>query len=248
MINIGVYNDNTDYIDTDKYKFIKFIGDIELIKKEAESSEILEEYSKTFITDAQRINSIIMNHNKTTNLLIIDGTSSIGGNFLEFIKCFKYNIGIELNKERFIKLNDNIKKINNIKIKEKPYHYKLENSNCNTDCNNCNIDYNSNNKIITINMSFLDNNLLEKIFKLYQNIKIVIFLDPPWGGKEYKNYDKIVFGLDSISLKTIIHTIRKIKKDIDFCIKLPKNYFLESLNGIRYNIYKFKKFIVIYCY
>jgi hypothetical protein len=149
-----------------------------------------------------------------------------------------------------IKLNDNIKKINNIKIKEKPYHYKLENPNCNVDCNNCNIDYNSNsnNKIITINMSFLDNNLLEKIFKLYQNIKIVIFLDPPWGGKEYKNYDKIVFGLDGISLKTIIHTIRKIKKDIDFCIKLPKNYFLESLNGIRYNIYKFKKFIVIYCY
>ena len=235
MINIGVYNDNTDYIDDCDnnicHKFIKFTGDIILMKKEAETSETLELYSQTFVKDAERICDIIYNYNKTYDLLLIDGTTSIGGNFLEFVKKFKYNIGIELNKERFIKLNENISKIDNIIKKDKSNHYNL-----------------NNNKIITINMSFTDTKLQEKIFRLYQNNKIVIFLDPPWGGKEYKNYDKIVFGLDGISLKTIITNIRKIKKDVMFCIKLPTNYFLESLGGIKFNVHKFKKFIVIYCY
>lgn len=235
MINIGVYNDNSNYIDNDKYKFIKFEGDISLMTKHSKTNDDIEIYSQTYSMDANRINDIIYKHNMTNDILIIDGTTSIGGNFLHFIKKFKYNIGIELNKERFIKLNENIKKIDNIqqngKLYDKPYHYTL-----------------NGNKIITINTSILDNKLQEKIFKLYKDTKICIFLDPPWGGKEYKNYDKIVFGLDNIPLKTIINNIREKKKDVMFCIKLPTNYFLESLEGIPYNIYTFKKFIVIYCY
>jgi hypothetical protein len=229
MINIGVYNDNTDYISNDKINFIKFKGDIELIKKE-KSSEILENYSKTFQHDAIRINDIIKKNIGNKNILLIDGTTSIGGNFLEFIKYFKYNIGIELNKDRYDKLNDNIKKIDNIVIKKtnKSYNKYIYN----------------NNKIITINGSFI--NIYYKILKKYENMDIVIFLDPPWGGKEYKNYDKINFGLDGIALLDIIKNIRSIKENVYFCLKLPLNYYLDSFWGMNYKKYIFNKFLIIY--
>lgn len=230
MLNIGVYNDNTNYISNDKINFIRFKGDIELISKKVKSSEKLENYSKTFQQDAIRINDIIKKNVGNTDILLIDGTTSIGGNFLEFIKCFKYNIGIEINRDRYDKLNENIKKIDNVIIKKENKSYNK-------------YIYN-NNKIITINGSFI--NIYHKILKKYDNMDIVIFLDPPWGGKEYKNYDKIIFGLDGIALLDIIKSIRSIKKNVYFCLKLPLNYYLDSFWRTNYKKYLFDKFLIIY--
>lgn len=230
MINIGVYNDNTNYVSNDKINFIKFKGDIELISNKVKSSEKLENYSKTFQHDAIRINDIIKKNVGNTNILLIDGTTSIGGNFLEFIKCFKYNIGIDVNKDRYDKLNDNIKNVDNIIIKKtnKSYNKYIY----------------GNNKIITNNGSFI--NIYNNILKKYYYMDTVIFLDPPWGGKEYKNYDKIIFGLDGIALLDIIKNIRNIKKNVYFCLKLPLNYYLDSFWGTNYKKYIFEKFIIIY--
>ena len=230
MINIGVYNDNTNYISSDKINFIKFKGDIELISKSAKTSEQLESYSKTNQEEAIKINNIIEKNIGSTDILLIDGTTSIGGNFLEFIKHFKYNIGIELNKERYDRLNDNIKGMDNIIIKKEN---KLYNKYIYDD-----------KKIITINGSFIS--VYPKILKKYDNMDIVVFLDPPWGGKEYKNYDKIIFGLDGIALLDIINKIREIKENVYFCLKLPLNYYLDSFWGYDYKKYVFKKFQIIY--
>lgn len=231
MINVGVYNDNTEYISTDKINFIKFKGDIDLIKPNIESSKHLEIYSKTNIDDSIKINNIINKHVNNNNILLVDGTTSIGGNFIEFIKHFKYNIGIEINIHRYNKLNNIIKNLQNIK-------------NINNTKNNYKKYTLHNNTIITINSSFIK--IYPKILKQYTKYNnIVIFLDPPWGGKEYKNYNKIIFGLDGKSLLDIIIDIKKYN-NINICLKLPKNYYLDIFSNIKYTQYDFRSFLIIY--
>lgn len=71
----------------------------------------------------------------------------------------------------------------------------------------------------------------------------VIFIDPPWGGNNYKNKKKIKLFLDNIEIIRIINELYQFCKII--CIKIPLNFDETSIetnfwyNKI-YNIYKNK--------
>jgi 16S rRNA G966 N2-methylase RsmD len=94
-------------------------------------------WSITLPQDADTISQIILNENNS-NITIIDSTAGLGGNTLSFAKYFKNVIAIELNKERFTLLQNNIKA------------YDYTNINCiNDDC----IVY-INNNIVTSNIVY----------------------------------------------------------------------------------------------
>ena len=65
--------------------------------------------------DADKLSSLILNI-YGPNIYILDGTSGIGGNVISFAKHFKKVCGIELNKDRFeiLKNNINIFQLNNV--------------------------------------------------------------------------------------------------------------------------------------
>ena len=52
----------------------------------------------------------------------------------------------------------------------------------------------------------------------------VIFLDPPWGGKTYKEHETITLTINDIPLEDIAEMIRKDKLCKILVLKLPLNY------------------------
>jgi len=61
-----------------------------------------------------------------------------------------------------------------------------------------------------------------KIIKRVKKIDI-FFVDPPWGGVNYKNIDNIKIKLNNISINSLIKIILKKNPKI-IAFKLPKNY------------------------
>jgi 16S rRNA G966 N2-methylase RsmD len=56
----------------------------------------------------------------------------------------------------------------------------------------------------------------------------VIYLDPPWGGNEYKNKDKIDLYLDEINVIDIINQMYNFTKII--VLKVPNNFNLTRID------------------
>ena len=81
-------------------------------------------WSISLPTDADKISLLIQN-NFGSNINILDGTAGIGGNIISFAKYFNSVCGIEINKDRFDILKNNIKifELNNVIL-------------INDDCNN----------------------------------------------------------------------------------------------------------------
>jgi 16S rRNA G966 N2-methylase RsmD len=170
-------------------------------------------YSITYSKDADEISNLILSNYKINQLElnnleikelnIVDCTAGLGGNTFSFSKFFKNVTSIEINKNRFEMLKNNILlyKLNNI---------KLVNTNC--------IEYIQNNKDYNI-----------------------YFFDPPWGGRDYKNHDKLTLKLDNYELNYIINLL--IDKMIVF--KLPYNYNLSEFSKYNYKLYKIKNYFII---
>ena len=75
----------------------------------------------------------------------------------------------------------------------------------------------------------------------------VIFIDPPWGGLNYKNSKNVDLYLDNVNVLDIINELYNFCKVV--CLKVPNNYNFDSLSSDFWenkvhNIYKNK--IVIY--
>ena len=232
---VGVYNDFSKYPEGQQlYKsgkqiqFIPYKGDIEMMKETAKSSVDLEMYSITKPTDAENISYMIYEDNKGAPYILFDGTTSIGGNFIQFVKDYlgksKINFndnlinslyGTEINTERFKKLKDIISK-------QFPY-LKVDDKTPDL------VKYSYGNKIINYNnKSFMDMYL--NVIQQFPDINHSLFLDPPWGGREYKKYDYVLFGLGGESLVNIINTIKENTSTVvHLYIKVPNNFFTEEL-------------------
>lgn len=229
MKKIGFFNVKRLYIDNcscNNLDKIIFKGDGGILTKSEHINK--EKYSYTHKKEADYLSLFIKKKIKENieDTLIIDGTTSLGGNLISFLEHFKYIIGIELNNIRFNKL------INILKEKKKINLIKKDREN---------IYYNNN--IILINDSF--NNYI-KMFNNYSKKNKVIYLDPPWGGKDYKYYKKIILGLAGEPLHILVKRIKDINKEIIVILKLPKNYYLESfLNEIK-ELKEMDKFYYIY--
>jgi 16S rRNA G966 N2-methylase RsmD len=73
----------------------------------------------------------------------------------------------------------------------------------------------------------INGNCFEKIPEIEINLD-VIFIDPPWGGKDYKKLDKLDIKMDDKDLDVIIKSffIKNVKLVV---VKLPKNYNYNDL-------------------
>jgi 16S rRNA G966 N2-methylase RsmD len=84
-------------------------------------------WSISLPSDADKMSSLI--HNIFgSNIYILDGTSGIGGNVISFAKHFKKVCGVELNKDRFeiLKNNINIYQLNNVNLINDDCNYHLD--------------------------------------------------------------------------------------------------------------------------
>jgi hypothetical protein len=92
----------------------------------------------------------------------------------------------------------------------------------------------------------LNKNYEEVFNKLKQDI---IYLDPPWGGKDYKYKKSVDLNIGNLSLKNIVNKIINKKLSRYIFIKVPFNC---NINGIKiddvvviYNKYHIKSFLIL---
>ena len=274
-MNIVEYNNNNNCndVDIDSWntsinddKFIvtnKIIRIFPQLKNNNYYSKLqIDDESLSFITIreiADLTSKIICHHLIKYNInplrtSIVDYTAGVGGNVLSFGKFFNQVYAIEIMKNRFDYLQNNI----NV------YGYK---------------------NILCINDSSI-NFTYNELTKINQ---CIIFIDPPWGGGDYKNVDTIKLKLDNIEIEKIIidilyifstnevNNLKELTKYSDnlsinshspsdtfenknkfIVLKLPKNYDIEYLyyyiknNNIQnYNIsmyiYILNKMLIFVC-
>ena len=173
-------------------------------------------YSITVPKIADLITDIIYSVVKTKDIVITDCTSGVGGNVISFANKFKHVNAIEISKERFDMLENNI----NV--------YKLTN-------------------VICLNV-----NCLDIIFTLKQDL---IFIDPPWGGRDYKEKQNLRLNLGNIGIEKLSNMFLNNKICNYVVLKLPTNYDLNYLRNTidedkRIIINKLNKMllIIIYCF
>lgn len=78
------------------------------------------------------------------------------------------------------------------------------------------------------NIDFYHQDYLEIMNDLKQD---VIFLDPPWGGKNYKFKNKVKISMSGNSFEAIVMEIIHKKLSKYIVLKLPKNYDFDSFNN-----------------
>jgi len=79
------------------------------------------------------------------------------------------------------------------------------------------------------NVCVYNNDMLKIIFTLKQD---VIFIDPPWGGKDYKMKTNIRLQISNIDIEQICNMIMDNKCTKLIVIKLPLNYDMEYLKNM----------------
>lgn len=96
-------------------------------------------------------------------------------------------------------------------------------------------------------------------YKLYNNdcMKIIknidqdiIYFDPPWGGRNYKNKKHIDLFISGISISKICNLVKKYTSYI--CLKVPNNFlfkkFKNDINFEKFFNYDLEKFHIIIIY
>ena len=78
------------------------------------------------------------------------------------------------------------------------------------------------------NVLCIKGNYMDLIYQIYQD---VIFMDPPWGGKSYKEFEEISLEINGRSLESICEEIRINKLCKMIVLKLPLNYNLDKFSS-----------------
>lgn len=85
------------------------------------------------------------------------------------------------------------------------------------------------------NLKLYNDNFINIIDNLKQD---VIFIDPPWGGPDYKLKKKVNINIDNIELYKIVNSLFGKCKMV--CLKLPKNFNVENfVSNVDYSVYKY---------
>ena len=88
------------------------------------------------------------------------------------------------------------------------------------------------------NINLYNSNCLDIIFTLQQDL---VFIDPPWGGKEYKSENNIRLNLSGIPIESLTNMLLNNKICYYVVLKLPTNY---DINHIKNGIAEDKKIII----
>jgi hypothetical protein len=92
------------------------------------------------------------------------------------------------------------------------------------------------------NINFINDDYLNIYKKLNQD---VIYIDPPWGGPEYKSKNKIKIKIGETKLEEICDEIIDKKLCKLLVLKLPYNYDLLELKWHQHNINVIKNIVII---
>ena len=119
-------------------------------------------------------------------------------------------------------------------------------------------------KVISIEINNNKYNLLKNNIKIYYYNNIYFyndnfinllniecdcyFFDPPWGGPNYKKYNKIQIKIDDKTLFDLIIFIKKINLHKKIFIKLPINYNFNEFSNFNYKLLLINKFYIIIIY
>ena len=102
------------------------------------------------------------------------------------------------------------------------------------------------------NIKIFNNNYLDVYKKLYQD---VLFIDPPWGGPNYKNIENLQLYLDNKNVVDLICEVFNDTVTTSIILKAPfnfnKNYLqlkCKDLKNIEIKYYNLNKFIIIYLF
>jgi 16S rRNA G966 N2-methylase RsmD len=158
--------------------------------------------------------NIIKKYLRTINydeVTITDATAGIGGNTLGFISNYGNVNSVEINKERYNYLINNLKLYINVDDK---------------------------------NIKFIN----EDYLKIYKDLnQDIVFFDPPWGGKDYKNNSNINLFLSDKNIINICNDLRDYASLI--VLKVPKNFnikkFISDVNFKFLHIHKLNKMDII---
>ena len=128
-------------------------------------------------------------------------------------------------------------------------HFKTVNA---IELDNQRFDYLSNNiNVYNIkNILLYNDNCLNILGNLKQDI---VFIDPPWGGKYYKNHDKLLLTISNIPLESIINNLlnNSITKHSPklIVLKIPKNYdllyFYNNIFSNKIYLHSLKKMFIL---
>lgn len=243
---IGVYNDDLQkyprsrQLNQREYFYEVFTGDIDMMDRDAPTSVELENYSKTHEEDAIAISDMIFQDTLSNPYILYDGTTSIGGNFMQFLNDYVRNVygektitglfGSELNRSRFEKLVRHI---------ESEYESDLKLNDADYESHGV-VSFESplGDKLVYLHQASF-NDVYTDLIQRHAHKRMVFFLDPPWGGRGYKRYDYIVFGLGKESFVDIIRKMKRLTHNtIHLYIKVPSNYFVEEFrfHGIPFEV------------
>jgi len=169
-------------------------------------------YSITRRRDAERIMNVLKSKfQDLSNLSITDSTACIGGDTINFALHFKSVTSIELEKNNFNALKNNVET------------YNLEN--------------------VT-----LHNGDSTKIFDWYTDI---LYIDPPWGGKDYKSQKNIdLFLSKTVRIdKWLDEILRRKTRPLFIILKLPSNYRFTAFNFLpnveTINAYQIRSYVLV---
>jgi 16S rRNA G966 N2-methylase RsmD len=167
------------------------------------------EYSITKRNDGIQLLNIMKDEiGNLENKTITDLTANVGGDTILFGLNFKKVKSIEINKENFKVLENNI----NV--------------------------YNLN------NVELFEGNST----KIYNWLTDILYIDPPWGGVNYRNSNNIDLFLGDYRLDNYLDFILKQEWRPKYIVlKLPKNYNFDRLNNFngKHDILNYKKYDIL---
>jgi len=163
-------------------------------------------YSISLPDKSKIITNLISKYMNTTDIVITDAMSCIGGDTLTFANTFKSVNAIEMDKLRFEYLKHNMNLFN------------------------------------VSNIEYYNDDYLNIYHKLKQD---VIYIDPPWGGPEYKTKKSIKIKIGNKKLEEICDDIIQSKLCKLLVLKLPYNYDLTNLKFYDFKMVVLNKILVI---
>lgn len=94
----------------------------------------------------------------------------------------------------------------------------------------------------TTNIEFINNDYVKIKNTLKQD---VIYIDPPWGGPDYKTKKTIKIKIGDETLESICHSIIDQKICKWLVLKLPFNYDLTEFYKFNYQIHNIKNYLIL---
>jgi predicted RNA methylase len=99
------------------------------------------------------------------------------------------------------------------------------------------------------NVNMINSDYVRIMYELRQDI---VFIDPPWGGKNYKSFDSILLKLSDVNIEEICHNL--LLRDNIVVLKLPLNYNFAKLykkmccENVKVFAHKLKKMFIVVIY